>query len=241
MAGKFFYRDAYIIKIIKFNDQIQILTLISKEEGKFSAIWSTPDSKKIGMDCHPVLFSFIHAVIQRKSEANFTIRKFETISYIINNYHSDISYNLCCFSSRLTQLIDEDLSSEHSAFPIWENLNITKFEKIDYLNILCDFLFIHGLWFSFSECEKCHSNYNNYFYLEDKILICYKCKRNHSKRIDLQFIDFMRAKYSSDVKNKYNSLKSMQSLLPILIEFLNRLDPKLLCDKIIKKVFLRIQ
>jgi len=238
LAGKFLYRDVYVIGIIHWKEDHRLIKVVSREEGKFLVLWKIPRSKKIGIEQQPELFSFIHAVIQQKSEANYSLRSFETLDSLYYNKQDLNLYLKLSFLARLTSLCDEELSGEHSAFPLWLNIqNKTLSTKIDLTEILCNFLFIHGLWFSFRYCEQCNCKLTKNIFIENGNLKCLNCTSQNSSKCDPSFLTWMQNQYTKNSNLLEGNV--FKNTYEIDRELLKRLAPHLLRDTILTKLMNR--
>lgn len=239
MSGKFLYRDVYVIGITHWKDDNQLITLITKEEGKFTVSWRIPKSKKIGAEIHLNLFSFAQVVLQQRSEANYRMRSFETLDNLYIRDQNNYSYIILNFLSRLTQLCDEDLSGEYSAFPLWDNIHqsLTSIHHLSTIEILTDFLYLHGLWLSFESCEECQNEFLEKVYIDQYKLKCHNCRLSNSVLVPQDFINWFRLRYS---KKTSPQLKITTHINAIEEMLLCKLGPHLMRDKIIRKSIYQI-
>lgn len=236
MAGKFIYRNAFVTNLQAWNEDSTLVYLITKEEGLFLSLWKRKTQKRIGVEEQPQLFSQVYCGLQVRSENNYRMRSFETLDYLSTLPFSSKKYLYFSYLSRLTRLQDEELSGNHSAFPIWNQvLKKEPTKESALLELLLDMLFINGLWFSLQHCEQCQVKTNT-FHFENGNLQCSNCAQHYHTKLTNVLRNHLRSRYLNSVELpdlKRGFLMHLENMC------LKRLSERFIYDELLKKCQLR--
>ncbi|MBF0197420.1 MAG: recombination protein O N-terminal domain-containing protein, partial [Planctomycetes bacterium] len=195
--ARVYYQDAYILRVVPWTEGSQIISLLSPEQGLFTALWQKPKTTKPGKDNHPQLFESLKVALQKSGDHRYKIRSFEELedSYRVNSLKQYLGLNLL---ARILLLTTPEAPGENLICSLWRKyLRVTFEEPHTLLYLLADIHFSQGTWPSMQFCESCHQVYDGPILHEDTKLQCQQCASAHAKTLQNESVRWLSERYHS--------------------------------------------
>ena len=170
---KIAYQDCEVLRITPWTDDKLILTLLSKEQSLFSALYKVPQkTRRLEKDNFPNLFQSIQGALQFHPEGKHKLRDFD-----VTETPQPLSlqrYGGLCLLSRILQLTLAEHHADPQGYSLWKQQQLGEFDLSHWTEILCDLHFIWGTWPSGQYCEICGETQSSLGFRE-KWITCSKC------------------------------------------------------------------
>jgi len=228
--GKIIYQDCVVLKILRWQDDKSILTLLGKHWCVFSALWTLPKAKRTRRLVHPELFQNIHASIQPHTDGLHRLRDYRETPHPECKELSQY-FGLNFLSRYFILTCEEGLDS--GPWHIWQNHQNFNFQQASQvLNLMCELCYHAGTWPSGYHCEICNKKLNDEVYLEQSILACQHCQSSKFP-IPQHYLNWIRKRFLQS-----NTALLDTPFISVLLFALNkRLPEQAFHDNILKKLW----
>ena len=171
--SKIAYQHCEVLRITPWTDDKLILTLLSKEQCLFSALYKVPEkARRCEKDNFPNLFQSIHGALHFHPEGKHKLREFD----VTQTPHplSLHRYSGLCLLSRIFQLTLAEHSDDPQGHSLWKLHRNGDFDETQWLELLCDLHYIWGTWPSAQFCEIC-GDASSPIGVRENNICCEKC------------------------------------------------------------------
>jgi recombinational DNA repair protein (RecF pathway) len=153
--AKVVYQTCFVLNITPWEENKNILTLLSRERCLFTALHHIrPQKSQLGADLFPNLFQTVQATLNFKEDGRHRLLGFHTSdsSPCQQNLHA---YSGLCLLSRTLQKTVHENQEDPMPFQFWKRQMSGPFGDEHWTDILCDLNYTFGTWPSCTHCEQC--------------------------------------------------------------------------------------